>query len=316
MTTTTSDRPQAQAHAPELGLTHRLLGPLHVTGIFWYRLHYFAATRLPQWAMSLVEDTFTVFFWLTLGRIRRAVASNLEPVLGPAGPWTRGRRAFRTFLAFARCLTERYQRMGKAGGTTFIPEGVANWDQALAGGRGAVLVTAHIGPWESSTYTGANHERRVVHVVRDEEIDPKAQAFISKMFGRDDAAVVTHYAGDDMRLAIELSEALRRGELVALQGDRPRAGGKTVAAQIFGRPMPLPVGPAALARVSGVPLVPLFSFREGLHKGRLVIRPPITVARTADRDGDIGTATRQVAAEIEWAIRERPHQWFCFRKLW
>jgi lauroyl/myristoyl acyltransferase len=25
---------------------------------------------------------------------------------------------------------------------------------------------------------------------------------------------------------------------------------------------------------------------------------------------------RRVAAEIEWAIRRAPHQWFCFKRLW
>ena len=28
------------------------------------------------------------------------------------------------------------------------------------------------------------------------------------------------------------------------------------------------------------------------------------------------TAVTQIGTEIEWAIRQRPHQWFCFRRLW
>ena len=127
---------------------------------------------------------------------------------------------------------------------------------------------------------------------------------------------MTHYAGDDPRLAIELSGGVRRGELVALQGDRPRAGGRTITTRIFGKPMPLPVGPVALARAAGVPLLPVFSFREGVLRRGRVIRPPIIVARTANRDADHSAAVNQLAAEIEWAIRERPHQWFCFKKLW
>jgi lauroyl/myristoyl acyltransferase len=49
---------------------------------------------------------------------------------------------------------------------------------------------------------------------------------------------------------------------------------------------------------------------------RAVVRPPIHVAHTADRDADLADAVRRLAAEIEWAIRERPYQWFCFRNLW
>ena len=317
MTTTASERTPERAHAPELGVTHRLLGRFHVTGIFWYRLHYWGSNHLPRWFMNQVGPIIiSLVFCLVMGKIRRALAANLEPVLGPAGPMTRWRRAYRTLRTFACCLTERYQRMGPGAKTQFAIEGLPHWVAGTGEGRGAVLVSAHLGPWENSTYLGADEEARIVHVVREEEIDPRAQAFISEMVGKISDKVVTHYAGDDPRLAIELSEALRRGELVALQGDRPRAGGRTITAHIFGKPMPLPIGPVALARAAGVPLLPIFSFREGVLQARTVVRAPIFVARTANRDADHTAAINQLAADIEWAIRERPHQWFCFKRLW
>ena len=81
-------------------------------------------------------------------------------------------------------------------------------------------------------------------------------------------------------------------------------------------PWPLPIGPAVLARESGVPIYPIFNFREGRFQMRVVIRPPIMVAKTTDRTTDIAEALHRLGSEIEWAIRERPHQWFCFRQLW
>jgi len=308
-------RPSVPAHAPALGSTHRLLGRFHVTGVFWYRLHYRAAKAWPNWVMYLAMLVFSAGFFVSLGRIRGAIAANLEPVLGRAGLWTRSRRAYRTMRTFALCLTERYQRMAGRQSGRLTVEGESFWREATAGGRGAVLVTSHIGPWETAAYAGAAEERRVVHLVREAEIDPRAQAFIRELVAGD-GRVVTHFAGEDPRLAIELAEALRRGELVALQGDRPRTGGRTVMAQIFGQPMPLPIGPAALARAAGAPMLPIFSFREGRRAGRIVVRPPITVARTANREADVAAAVHQLAREIEWAIRERPYQWFCFRRLW
>ena len=113
-----------------------------------------------------------------------------------------------------------------------------------------------------------------------------------------------------------LLDALRQGEVVALQGDRPRSGGRTVEADLFGEAFPLPVGPAALARAAEVPILPVFVFREGRLRYRCAIRPPIQVAQTADRQADLEDAVLQLAAELQWAIGHRPHQWFCFRKLW
>jgi lauroyl/myristoyl acyltransferase len=63
-------------------------------------------------------------------------------------------------------------------------------------------------------------------------------------------------------------------------------------------------------------LLPVFSFREGRYAYRVVVRPPIPVARTGDRDADVAEAVQRLAGEIEWAIRRAPHQWFCLRRLW
>src|SRR5258708_38318223 len=75
--------PQAPPHAPEGGWSRRLLGPFHVTGVFWFRFHRFGVTILPEPALRVVIAFFAAFFWLALRQIRAAVASNLEAVLWP-----------------------------------------------------------------------------------------------------------------------------------------------------------------------------------------------------------------------------------------
>lgn len=309
-------RPPTAPHAPALGIAQRVLGRLHVTGVFWYRFLYFGARRGPVWLQRPCIIFFTVFFFLTMGRIRRAIASNLNPVLGRAGTLERWRRSFRTMHSFADCLMERYLRAAAPERVRFVVEGEETWRQVSEGGGGAVLVTAHIGAWEIGAQLGASEGKRRIHVVRESEIDPRAQAFISGIVTRSGANYITHFAGDDPRLALELGEALHQGDFVALQGDRPRAGGRSTIVSLFGEPMPLPVGPVLLARTADVPLVPVFNFREGRFLLRTVIRPPIHVPRTAHREADLVEATAHVAREIEWAIRERPYQWFCFRRLW
>lgn len=186
----------------------------------------------------------------------------------------------------------------------------------MGGTGGGVLATAHVGPWETAAHFGASNSPRRIHLVREREIDPRAQRFIQELLSRSGNEYVTHFAGEDLTLALELAKALRDGDVVALQCDRPRAGGRTVTVRLFGRPMPLPAGPAALARAADVPILPVFHFREGRFRVRTVVRPPIRVARTADRDSDVTGAMHRLATEIEWAIQQRPHQWFCFRRLW
>jgi KDO2-lipid IV(A) lauroyltransferase len=179
-----------------------------------------------------------------------------------------------------------------------------------------VLVTAHIGPWENAVRFGASGARRRIHVVREKEMDPRAQELVEAILARSGGDYVTHFAANDPALGLELVKALRQGDLVAVQGDRPRAGGRSVDVGLFGRPFSLPIGPAALARTAEVPILPVFNFREGRFRLRSVVRPAIHVARTGNRDQDLELALRRLALEIEWAIRQRPYQWFCFKRLW
>jgi KDO2-lipid IV(A) lauroyltransferase len=304
-------------HAPEVGALARLLGRFHVTGLFWYQFHHFGARVCPQALKGPLIWIFTVIFFLLLHRIRAAVAANLTVVLGSCGFLERQRRVFRTLHAFAWCLTERYERLAIEVPFHTTVERAELWRETTGDGRGAILVTAHVGNWEVGSMIPADEERRRVHLVREEELDPKAQEFIRNLIrARIGDLYETHFAVNDPRLGILLAEALGRGEIVALQADRPRAGGRAVVVELFGRPFELPIGPMALARAAGVPLLPVFVLRVARRRYRICLRPPIVVAHTDDRRGDLRQAARKLARSIEWAIGEEPYQWFCFRSVW
>ena len=80
------------SEAPRPGFFRRFLGRFHVHGVFWYKLHLFAIRRMPRWTYYFLVPIFTLFFFLTLRKIRRAIASNLAAVLGPCGFFERQRR--------------------------------------------------------------------------------------------------------------------------------------------------------------------------------------------------------------------------------
>jgi lauroyl/myristoyl acyltransferase len=304
-------------HAPERGWSWRLLGSFHVTGVFWYRFHRWIIRWVPAGLLGVVSVTFASIFFVCLRNIRAAIASNLEAVLGPCGWWERQRRIYRTRWSFGWCLNERYERLITDRPFRIESEALQHWNDVARRDRGLVLVTAHLGNFEVGSMLPSQLERRRVHLVREPEADAHAQAFLESVLdGFSQARYTMHFQSDDPLQGMELLEALRRGEIVAVQGDRPRSGARSIDATLFGRPFPLPPGPAALARVADVPLLPVFVFREGRRRYRVVFRPPITAPRTDDRATDLATTMKQVAREIEWAIRREPHQWFCFKRLW
>jgi len=304
-------------HAPERGWSWRLLGPFHITGAFWPRLHRFIVVAVPSRLLWIPGVFFATFFFLCLHDLRGVIAANLEVVLGPCGWWERQRRIYLTIWSFGWCLNERIERLATRRPFQIETEALEHWDEATRERRGLVLITAHLGNFEIGSMLPAQVEGRRVHLVREPEADAHAQVFLEGVLGgftQDRYAM--HFQSDDPLQGMQLLDALRRGEIVAVQGDRPRAGGKSIDATLFGRPFPLPPGPAALARSAGVPLLPVFVFREGRRRYRVVFRPPIRASVAVEAGADRAATMRRVAVEIEWAIRRAPHQWFCFKRLW
>lgn len=307
----------APAHGPDTGRARQLLGRFHVTGVFWYRFHRWGVSTLPSWAVGIFITLFTSFFFVFLFRIRKAIAANLVPVLGPCGIVRRQRRIWKTMWSFAWNLSERYERLSTTRPFQVDVEGRRIWDEVAGTGDGFVLVTAHLGNYEVGSILPADEEARTVHLVREPEMSPEAQQFIEETISRlDSGSYRWHFESNDPLQGLVLLEALRRGEVVAMQADRPRTGGGIVAATLFGKPFPLPPGPVALARAAGVALLPVFVFRTGRRRYRLVFREAVRPARTNDRQADVAAAVRAIGEQIEWAIRTEPHQWYLFRRLW
>jgi lauroyl/myristoyl acyltransferase len=304
-------------HAPEVGWARQLLGDYHVTGLFWYRFHKWAVSTLPAWTLWPITITFTTFFFCTIFKIRRAIASNLETVLGPCGFLERQRRIYATMWTFGWCLSERYERLTTDRHFDLRIEAIEHWNAVAASDRGFVMVTAHLGMYEVSSMLPTPNGPRHVHLVREPEVDPRAQEFIRQSVRAVEGSHYTmHFQSDDPLQGMIFLDALRRGEIVAMQGDRPRAGSRTVDASLFGRPIALPSGPAALARTAEVPMLPVFAIREGRRRCRVVFCPPVYVPRTDDRHADLTWAMERVAADVERAVRATPHQWFVWRELW
>jgi predicted LPLAT superfamily acyltransferase len=310
------ERDPRPLHAPTTGRLRKWLGPFYFTGVFWYRFHLFGVRVLPDVLLGPAIRLFTGVFFVALGRVRRAVASNLEHVLGPCGFVERQRRVWRTLSTFAWCVSERYEQFVPGRDFEAPLEDAEAWSDLVEGERGFVLVTAHVGNWEVASTSSVSWAGRRCHVVRERELDPGASRFVQELLeSRAESGCRTCFAGDDPRLALELGEALRDGDMVALQGDRPRAGSRSIETEVCGMRFPLPVGPAILARAANVPIVAAFIFRTGRRKYRVVVRDRIEVRRDGDRNTAVEEAVHALAAQLEWAIRHSPNEWFCFTAL-
>jgi KDO2-lipid IV(A) lauroyltransferase len=177
---------------------------------------------------------------------------------------------------------------------------------ALAEGSGLVLVTAHLGNWELGGRLIASRLRRPTHVVVAAEADPGVERFL-----RGGDSPIRFVRRGDPRAMVPLVGALRRGEVVALQGDRALGTRGDVMVDFFGAPAAFPLGPFVLARAAGVPLLPAFCLLGRDLRYTVVIAEPMRVAA-----GEETEALGRWARILETAVRRAPEQWFNFYDVW
>jgi lauroyl/myristoyl acyltransferase len=179
-----------------------------------------------------------------------------------------------------------------------------DWLDALD--AGAISLSAHIGSWELAGRLLAQRSQRPTHVVVSEAEAPELLPWV-----RRDGEGVRFVPRASPTVSLELVAALRRGEIVALQGDRALGNAGDVAVPFFGEPAPFPVGPFRLARATGVPIVPAFCLLDADLRYRVVVHEPRRVAAGGEE-----AALHAWVAELEAVVRAHPTQWFNFFDVW
>jgi lauroyl/myristoyl acyltransferase len=173
-------------------------------------------------------------------------------------------------------------------------------------GGGLVSLTAHVGNWELAGRLLAQGSARRTHVVVAEEEARELERWVRR-------------GGDGLRfvprshpcVSVDLLAALRRGEVVAVQGDRALGTRGDVLVSFFGRPAPFPIGPFLLASAARVPIVPAFCLLAGDYRYTVRVEAPMAVTRGAEED-----ALRVWVSVLEGIVRDHPTQWFNFFDVW
>jgi lauroyl/myristoyl acyltransferase len=241
---------------------------------------------------------------------RRAVRANLSRVLAGAPPAEIEARVSETFanfaVFFADLLTLNRQPGADLRAYVAGADGEHHLDTAIAAGRGVVLLTAHLGNWEFAGRLLSIRGGRTAHVVLSAEQDRALEQYL-RLDGPRLRFVTRHHATSTLGLLA----ALRRGELVAMQADRPTGGRGDALVPFFGEPAAFPLGPFVLARAAGAAVIPAFCAMAPGGRYRLEIHPPIWV-----KPGEEIAALGAVVAALERVISAYPTQWFNFFDAW
>ncbi len=267
------------------------------------------ASRGPGWFVRVAPAIVGLVALAAARERREAVAASLRAVRPSRGGLGDALDVARTFVEYATSVADvlRGPRSGES--PQALVRGEEHLDDALAGGKGVVVVTAHTAGWEmAGGLLRVDHPVRVV-IVDEAERDPGARAIQDR--ARREQGVEIEHAGGDAFASLRLLGHLRDGAVVALQVDRLGAGMRARPVRLFGRTSAIPEGPLRLASASGAPVLPVFAGRVGHRRYEIVVEAPIRVPRRPTEE-ELDAAAERIAAAMEKAIRTRPTQWFHF----
>ena len=238
-----------------------------------------------------------------------------QRVFGPQPWWKRRWLVFKHFFSFGQALIDRTAIL--AGDTkhfSFAFDGEENLRAATAAGKGVLLLTAHVGNWEVAGQLLSRLDVPVNVTGFDKEV-PEIRAMLNRAQVRQKFQMIplTGTATD----AIPLVAALRRGEVVAMLGDRAY-GSPTAKVPFLGGTASLPVGAYVLAAIAGSPLVQVFSLRQKGGHYQFYGFPALPPHHPPhhQRDEHLRNCAAQFAANLESVVKRDPLQWYNFFPFW
>jgi KDO2-lipid IV(A) lauroyltransferase len=278
-----------------------------------------------------------LIFFCMLKQERRAVTGNLRQVSGKRGlalNW----KVYRVFYSFCDLMVS-YCFVPQATHAQLLsmlvcPErGGDKIEQCLAAGNGVIVWTAHVGNWEFASRLLEMHGRPV-NVARVVE-DKPAEITLRNLMASERLKIVDLSGG--VPATIELLQALRRNEIVAMQGDRVYQR-HSAEVPFFSQPTSFPLGPFLLSQVSGAPVLPGFVIRQGWLRYRALMGDPIPPAPSQvasqitsqvishgtsqvtpgddNRDAGLQEALGQAVRFLEKTLISHYDQWMNFFEFW
>lgn len=235
------------------------------------------------------------------------------------GAW----QSLQHLLAFADTILDKLLAMsGGLGGDALRSVGEEGLLALKDQGRGAIIVTGHVGCMELCRVSAERHRgvrlNVLVHTVHAERFNRLLQRLHP-----DSPVRLIQVTEISPATAIMLADKVAQGEYVAIAGDRvPVSHSTTVPATFLGAQARWPVGPYVLAALLKCPLYAMACVRENdaVHGDGYVLR----VQRLAEsvvlprgrREEAMACYAQEFATWLETVLARSPMAWFNFFPFW
>jgi KDO2-lipid IV(A) lauroyltransferase len=270
--------------------------------------------RMPRgWSRLLAGCLAFTVYWC-FGRLRRVGMRNLQLALPQLSSKAKKRILRRVYVHLGWQLVEfcRMTRYTAQNTRDWMrTEGLDHYLAAQARGKGVLIITAHLGAWELSSFYHSLMGHPMGMIIRNLD-NRRLDQYVNGIRCLHGNFVISK---DDFGRG--LLKAIHAGATVGILMDTNMTPPQGEFVQFFGVDACTGTGLAHIARQTGAAVLPGFMFWEPAER-RYVLHfgPEIEIPRTADRAADILEGTRRCTAVIESWIRRYPDQWLWIHRRW
>jgi KDO2-lipid IV(A) lauroyltransferase len=277
-----------------------------------YRIGQWIALSVPLKIGYLIAVFISDARYLFARKDRRAVKENLKVIFPEKSDREIRRIRLKMFRNFAKYLVDffRFSKLDAEYVKKHLKVENAHYiDEALAKGKGAIALSAHIGNWELGGVVIAllGYPFWIIALPHK---DKRVNDFFNHQ--RESKGIRVTQLGRAVRQCLDV---LKENKIIGLAGDRDFTE-KGQVVNFFGKPTFLPEGAAAFALKTGAAIIPGFMVRNEDDSFTLKMNAPLDVTPTGNRDEDLIALINRGKSVIESYIRKYPDQWYMFRKFW
>ena len=189
-------------------------------------------------------------------------------------------------------------------------QGLEHLEEARAIGKGVLVVSCHMGSYEVVAAIWSANLTPVTFFA--EVLEPRP---LFEWYRDTRARLGISVLPLDLAGLRRVTQALQDNEMVITAVDRDITGTGHMM-PFFGRPAPIPMGPAALALRYGVPIFPVCVYRLPDDTYMAQGEPLIIASPSGDHRADEVRVTQELLRNIEEFIRRHPEQWHVPHRIW
>jgi KDO2-lipid IV(A) lauroyltransferase len=189
-------------------------------------------------------------------------------------------------------------------------QGLENYLQARARGKGVLFVTAHLGGWEIGSYAHSVYGYPIQIFVRT--LDNRVlDRWVQRMRSRAGNRIL------DKAFARGVLSAMRAGETIGILMDTNMTPPQGVFVDFFGIPACTASVIARIAQRTDAAVVPGFTvWHEEKQRYAIHFEPALQLERSGDEERDAVANTARFTRAIEDYVRRYPEQWLWVHRRW